>query len=99
MSDIDRKIDELYKVVRNNSRVILYNDAIGRPDEDGRREQVSRDDMWAISTEELNSILALIDEARVDEVCYSVNQFEASPEYAERRIAELKPDTTPGGGK
>lgn len=53
----DRAVAEaerIYKAVRNDSRVILYNDPMGRPDEDGWRDQASRDDLWAISTEELN---------------------------------------------
>ena len=56
----DKELRELYKQVRNNSRVILYTDVMGRPDEDGYREQVSRDDMWAISTAELDKFVELI---------------------------------------
>lgn len=55
------ELNRLYKTVRNNSRMILYTDQIGRPDEDNQREQVSRDDLWAISTEELNQFRKLVE--------------------------------------
>lgn len=72
----DKELRELYKQIRNNSRVILYNDVIGRPDEDGNREQTFRDDLWAISTAELDKFVELITadrkrvalEARIDEL-------------------------------
>lgn len=60
------EVNKLYKQVRNNSRVILYTDVMGRPDEDGQREQVSRDDMWAISTSELNAFKALIHSREIE---------------------------------
>lgn len=68
MTNLDTQIDEIYKAVRNNSRVILYTDPIGRPDEDGHREWSHRDDLWAISTSELDRIRTLITEARIDEL-------------------------------
>lgn len=56
----DKELQELYRQVRNNSRVILYTDVMGKPDEDGKREQTSRDDLWAISTAELDKFMQLI---------------------------------------
>ena len=61
MSNSSDELRELYKTVRHNSRMILYNDPIGRPDDDNQREQVGRDDMWAVSTEELDRFMQLIE--------------------------------------
>ena len=47
--------EAVYKKVRSNKRAILYNDEIGLEE----RRQVYRDDMWAISTEELDSLKTL----------------------------------------
>ena len=48
----DRGVEEIYKKVRSNGRAILYSDLIGLGVEN-ERKQCGRDDMWAITTEEL----------------------------------------------
>ena len=59
----------IYKAVRNNSRVILYTDVMGRGDEEGHRDQTMRDDLWAISTDELTRLrdLATYNQRKLDE--------------------------------
>ena len=52
MTNKERSIEEIYKQVRSNSRAILYSDLIGLGVEN-ERKQCGRDDMWAITTEEL----------------------------------------------
>ncbi len=64
MTKVDKAIEKIYKTIRNNSRMILYSDPIGRPGEDGKREQVTRDDLWAISTDELEKICELFDQEK-----------------------------------
>lgn len=97
-SNGDEEIQQLYKNVRNNSRMILYNDQIGRPDEDGDRNECHRDDLWAISTEELNRFRELaIDrkqhelEARIDEVEKARDDYRARvPDVFDRDVYQVK---------
>ena len=91
-SDIDRKIDEILELLSAES----FDAAINNPD----------DYMLVLnsSTEKAKqAILALINEARVDENKYWRRRIgEHSDEdtsYFTERIAQLKPDTTLEGGE
>jgi hypothetical protein len=53
----NKTVEEIYKRVRSNSRTILYSDLIGIRKDTDERMQVGRDDMWGITTEELETII------------------------------------------
>lgn len=88
-SDIDRKIDEILELLSAES----FDAAINNPD----------DYMLVLnsSTEKAKqAILALINEAREDEIVRVLQQpYISAHLYGQARIAELKPDTTLEGGK
>ena len=84
-SDIDRKIDE--KIALQNRLLSL----IGVKDGDPRYA-----DVLIIA----DYVLALINEARVDEIVRVLQQpYISAHLYGQARIAQLKPDTTLEGGK
>lgn len=58
--DTMRQIDKLRGAVINAARVILYTDRLGYPNPNGERRQAQRDDLWAISTKEVDKIESLI---------------------------------------
>lgn len=55
MNTPERTVEEIYKQVRSNSRAILYTDLISLGIEN-ERQRCGRDDMWAITTEELETL-------------------------------------------
>lgn len=46
---MNKKLKEVFKKIQSNERMVLYNDSVNG-------KQTFRDDLWAISTEELKQV-------------------------------------------
>jgi hypothetical protein len=56
----DNVLDEIFKTVQSNDRMILWTYPVGKNSD--RNDYCKRDDLWAISTDELRQIQARIEQ-------------------------------------
>jgi hypothetical protein len=76
------ELDDLLKAVKSNKRMILNTQIIGR---DNRTEWCNRDDLWAISADELNQIKQLLIKAKIEELDKLPNNVADLREYLPTR--------------